>query len=74
MIKFTFYTAVLLHPVSLLHLSTTFCMIKYIYLFEAWLLTPYARMRAGGEAAGRATVARDREVGRMRMGRDLRQK
>ena len=33
-------------------------------------MTLYARMWAGGEAAGRATMARDGEVGRMRMGRD----
>ena len=33
-------------------------------------MTPYARVSAVGEAAGRARVARDREVGRMRMGRD----
>ena len=48
--KYTFYAGVLLHSVSLLHSSTSFC-IMYLLIFEAWLLTAYAKGRAGEEAA-----------------------
>ena len=51
-IKYTFYAGVLLHSVSLLPLSTSFC-IMYLLIFEDWLLTAYARGQVKKQLGGK---------------------